>query len=177
MRSKRPRHQYLIQPERLLKRPQGFIIVSCVVGTTALCPLAFARLGFNHTLIPIAIAPNYPISRLDEGSHRLLRRKTTEPAVTVGKKVGKKLMNQPWLTIVGIAVGSLVVNASQSLALSVMPGSDRLDNNLYAYHQPEELLETLRKQEQKIVCQATDISSLARPFPDLGQSRSCPPAT
>ena len=99
--------------------------------------LAFACLHFNHFISPIAIAPNYPLLRLDERS----------------KKVGKKLMNQPWLTIVGIAIGSLVIDAPQSWAVGVSPGESNR-SAYYAYHQPDELIETLQKQEQKIDCQA-----------------------
>ena len=65
------------------------------------------------------------------------------------------MKSQPRSTIVGIAIGSLLINAPRSLAIQVVPGEIVEDSiaRLYAYNQPDELVEKLRQQEQKISCQ------------------------
>ena len=66
------------------------------------------------------------------------------------------MKSQPWLAIIGITFGSLFIDVPQSVAsINVLPGETKAfesNDHYFAYNQPNELVDNLRKQEQEISC-------------------------
>ncbi|MEL7009594.1 MAG: hypothetical protein AAGM29_13425, partial [Cyanobacteria bacterium J06588_4] len=71
------------------------------------------------------------------------------------------MKSQPWLTIAGIAICSLLIDTPQSLA-HVRPRQTKANPNIeqiYAYNLPSELAVELQKQEKNISCRDLEVNS------------------